>query len=93
MADLRTVWAEVGTAADRLGLKVKLHVQEELSEGDGGSPWERMGSTLEELLEGLGDAYRDPAVRSDVADVASSLGAALQATVEEARRQIPGGGR
>lgn len=93
MADLRTVWAEVGTAADRLGLKVKLHVEEELSERGGDDAWERMGSTLEELLDGLVDAYRDPAVRTDAATVATTLGTALQATVDEARRRIPGGAR
>lgn len=90
MTDVRGSWNEVGERIAALGLKLKLHVEEELSERDGevDDACKHVRSQVDEVLDALGDAARDPAVRGDVREVVDRFGAALTATLTEARRAV-----
>ena len=90
MTDVRGSWNEVGERLAALGLKLKLHVEEEQSERDGDvdDACTRVRSQVDEVLDALGDAARDPAVRGDVREVVDRFGAALAATLTEARRAV-----
>jgi hypothetical protein len=81
-------WKAVADRFSALGLKLKMHVQEELSEVDEEETWERVRASFEEVFEALGDAAKDPAVRSDVKDIAQSLADAANATVDDIRSKL-----
>jgi hypothetical protein len=93
MADVRGSWNEVGERLAALGLKLKLHVEEERAERDGDvdDACTRVRSQIDEVLDALGDAARDPAVRVDVKDVIDRMGDALTVTLQEARRRAAEG--
>ena len=90
MTDVRGSWSEVGDRVASLALKLKLHVEEELSEPDEqvDERCDRVRSKIDEVLDALRDAGRDPAVRADVSEVVEGIGVALDATLREARRAL-----
>jgi hypothetical protein len=76
-----------------LGLKLKLHTEQEMTE-DGKeftSALERLTSTVNDLFEGVGSAARDPAVRDDARTVAKAFAGAVDATIDEARSRLKKG--
>jgi hypothetical protein len=87
MAEIRDSWREVAHKAEALGLKLKLHLEQE---EDGSDSTARPGATkaaiddlgnrLKEAFESFGSAAKDPAVRSDVTDIGLLLKDALLAT-------------
>jgi hypothetical protein len=89
MADLKTAWTDVADQVSALGLKLKLHAEEELShdEADDDS-FGRIRSAFDDLSDALRDASQDPAVREDFRGVADSLVAAVNATVDEVRSSV-----
>jgi hypothetical protein len=90
MADAKKAWSDVGDRLSALGLKLKLHTEEERSEGDddGGSGLEKLKRSINEVLDAIGDAARDPAVRDDAKSVGTAFADAIDATVEEARAKL-----
>lgn len=87
MTDVRGSWSEVGDRFAALGLKMKLHVEEELSDRDRevDDSCARVRSQVDEVLDALGDAARDPAVRADVREVVDRIGDALALSLRQAR--------
>ena len=87
MTELRDAWTDVADRLSALGLKVKLHAEEELSDPDREvtDACGRVRSAVEEIADALGDASRDPAVRADVRAVADALATAVTETVGAAR--------
>ena len=58
MADPKKAWSEVGDAMSALGLKLKLHTEQEMSD-DGKeftSALERLAGTVNDIFEGVGRA-------------------------------------
>lgn len=89
MSTSRESWNEVGDRLSALGLKLKMHVEEEASERDeGDGALERLRESMEEVIAALGDASRDPAVRDDVRGVAQALATAANTSVAEIRARI-----
>jgi hypothetical protein len=90
MTDVRGSWSEVGDRIAALALKLKLHVEEERSERDGDvdDAIGRVRAQIDDVLDALGDATKDPGVRDDVKVVIERLGAAFEATLAEARRAM-----
>lgn len=88
MATSADAWKVVAERFSALGLKLKMHVEEELSEVDEDETWERVRASFEEVFEALGDAAKDPAVRSDVKDIAQALSDAANATVADVRSKL-----
>jgi hypothetical protein len=89
MADAKQAWSEVGERLSALGLKLKFHTEEELSSDDdttAASNAEKLKKSISEFFDAMGDAARDQAVRDDAKSVASAFGAAIDATIEEAKK-------
>ncbi len=73
-----------------LGLKLKLHAEQEMSD-DGKeftSALERLTGVVNDIFEGVGNAVRDPAVRDDARNVAQAFAGAVDATIDEARSRL-----
>jgi hypothetical protein len=86
----KDAWKEVGDRLSALGLKLKLHTEEERADRDedGADAMARVKAALEDVMEALGDASRDPAVRADVRSVVDALGDAANATADEVRQAL-----
>ena len=76
-----------------LGLKLKLHAEQEMSEDDKEvtSALERLTAVVNDIFEGVGSAARDPAVRDDARNVAQAFAGAVDATIAEARSRFKAG--
>jgi hypothetical protein len=81
-------WKAVADQFSALGLKLKLHFQEELADVDQDDTWDRVRESFEEVFEALGDAAKDPAVRADVKEVARAMAEAANVTVSDIRSKL-----
>lgn len=93
MADTKKAWAEVGDALSALGLKLKLHTEQETSEDhkEFTSALQRLAGTVDDIFQSVGNATRDPAVREDARNVAQAFAGAVDATIDEARGRLKKG--
>ena len=88
MTTSRQAWDEFGSKLESLGLKLKLHYEQEADadageEGGVRRSLERIGEAIEDAFEALGNAVDDDAVRNDAKDSAALLVDALNATFTE----------
>jgi hypothetical protein len=91
MADPKKAWAEVGDALSALGLKLKLHAEQETSADDGKeftSALQRISDVVNDVFQGVGNAAKDPAVRDDARSVAQAFAGAVDATLDEAKSRL-----
>jgi hypothetical protein len=90
MADPKKAWEEVGDALSALGLKLKLHTEQETSEEgkEFTSALERLTGTVNDIFHGMGNAAHDPAVREDARGVAQAFAGAIDATIDEAKNRL-----
>lgn len=94
MADVKAAWNETGEALNSLGLKLKLHYEQQRG-GDADATRaevedavKRLTETVKDAFEALGSAAHDPAVKADAQQVGQSLVQALNATFEEVRKNV-----
>ena len=86
MAEAQDAWKEVASKAESLGLKLKLHLEQEQDEasdrevGDTKAMVDELGQKLTDAFDSLGNAAKDPAVHSDVKDIGNTLRDALLST-------------
>lgn len=82
MAD--DVWQDIRDKVEGLGLKLKLHLDQESGENSGTSDTraalEEMGDKVQDALNGFGSAAKDPAIRADMKDIGVMLRDALTAS-------------
>jgi hypothetical protein len=81
----QAAWAALGERLEALGLKLKLHVEQETGEaGDAATTikesFERVGDALTNVFEGLDDAITDEAVRDDAKQAGRLLLEAVNTT-------------
>lgn len=90
MADPKKAWGDVGDALSALGLKLKLHTEQEMSEEgkEFTSALERLAGTVNDIFQGVGNAAKDPAVRDDARSVAEAFAGAVDATIDEAKSRL-----
>jgi hypothetical protein len=90
MEDVRSAWNEVGDRLVALGLKLKLHAEEELSVPEGAVDDEcaRVRKAIEGVVDAFVDAAKDPAVKGDVKATATALSDALDATATAVRQRV-----
>ena len=90
MADPKKAWGDVGDALSALGLKLKLHAEQEMSEDqkEFTSALERLTGTVNDIFQGVGNAAKDPAVRDDARSVAEAFAGAVDATIDEAKSRL-----
>lgn len=88
MTTSRQAWDEFGSKLESLGLKLKLHYEQE-ADADSGEDTgvrrslEGIGEAIEDAFEAVGNAVDDDAVRTDAKDSAALLVDALNATFTE----------
>jgi hypothetical protein len=87
MAESKDSWKEVASKAEALGLKLKLHMEQEadtddesVDEGSTKATLEDFGRKLQDAFESIGTAAKDPAVHSDFKDMGVLLKDALADT-------------
>jgi len=86
MADVQDAWRDVASKAEALGLKLKLHLEQEQDAasdreaGDTKAMVEDLGQKLTDAFESMGNAAKDPAVHEDVKDIGTTLRDALMST-------------
>lgn len=81
-------WQEVKTKVEGLGLKLKLHLEQEAEEegpegesaGQTQAAIEEMGAKLQDAVNSLGNAAKDPAIRADLKDLGVLLRDAMNET-------------
>jgi hypothetical protein len=91
MADPKKAWSDVGDALSALGLKLKLHTEQERAEEDDKeftSALQRLAGTVDDIFDALGNAARDPAVKEDARSVAQAFAGAVDATIDEAKSRL-----
>lgn len=86
MAEAQDAWKEVASKAESLGLKLKLHLEQEQDAasdrevGDTKAMVDELGQKLTDAFDSLGNAAKDPAVHADVKDIGNTLRDALMST-------------
>ena len=90
MDDPKKAWGDVADALSALGLKLKLHTEQEMSEEgkEFTSALEGIADTVNDVFQGVGNAARDPAVRDDARSVAEAFAGAVDATIDEAKKRL-----
>ena len=94
MADSRAAWRDTGERLNQLGLKLKLHYEQQRGEdaerarGEVEGAVRRLVDAVQDAFESIGAAAKDQAVREDVKQVGQSLTDALNATFAEVSDQV-----
>lgn len=89
--EIRHAWGRVGDELTGLGLKLKLHAEQELSDDDvkeSDAALERLGEALDAVVDAVQNAADDPAVREDLLETGRRLKSALAVTMNEATRPL-----
>ena len=90
-ADIRRAWGRVGDELTGLGLKLKLHAEQELTDDDVSEAehtLERLGEALDAVADAIQNAAEDPAVRDDAKEAGRRLKDAMSVTLAEAVRPL-----
>jgi hypothetical protein len=94
MAEMQDSWKEVSSKAEALGLKLKLHLEQEhdASEpreaGDTKALVDDLTTKLTDAFDSIGNAAKDKAVHDDVKDVGRLLRDALVSTFHAAGAEV-----
>lgn len=92
-------WQEVRAKVEGLGLKLKLHLEQEADEEgheEGGTSSqtqaaiEEMGAKLQDAVNSLGNAAKDPAIRADLKDLGVLLRDAMNETFSTVGAEVGG---
>jgi len=90
-SEVRDAWGKVGDELSGLGLKLKLHLEEEFADDDSDeidSALKRLGEAIENAAEAVGAAVTDPAVHQDVRDAGKLLIQAASLSIQQAKAEI-----
>jgi len=94
MAEMQESWKDVAGKAEALGLKLKLHLEQEKDETEPRSPGDTkaliddLGTKLNDVFDSIGSAAKDPAVHEDVKDVGRLFKDALVTTINAAGAEV-----
>ena len=89
MADVRQAWNDTGERLNALGLKLKMHYEQqrgaegERERAEVAEAVKRLADAVQDAFEAMGSAARDKAVKEDVKQVGQSLTDALSVTFSE----------
>lgn len=80
-------WKDVASKVESLGLKLKMHLEQEQDDtaaepqpGDTKAAFEDLGKQLQDAFDSFGNVAKDPAIHSDVKDIGNLLKDALVET-------------
>ncbi len=91
-------WQDVKAKVEGLGLKLKLHLEqehedegsEEGTEGQTQAAIEEIGAKLQDAVNSLGNAAKDPAIRADLKDLGVLLRDAMNETFSTVGTEVGG---
>ncbi len=88
--DVMLAWGKVGDQLEALGLKLKLHAEQEFADDDDevSNALERLAEAFENTAEAIGHAATDKAVQHDVSEAGRHLIEAFATTVNQATSQL-----
>ena len=95
MEDARDAWKEVGDRVEALGLKLKLHLDQEQdaevadrAEGDTNNAFEALSGQVTDAFDAFGNAAKDDAVHADVRELAELIKQALIETFQAVGAEV-----
>lgn len=91
--EIKNAWGKVGDELAGLGLKLKLHAEQEFSDDDlreSDAALQRLSEAVEAAVETVDHVIGDVAVREDLVETSRRLVEAMSVTMREARLQIRG---
>lgn len=94
MAAIQEPWEDLASKVSALGLKLKLHYEQERGEGPDGpavklhESAQQLGDAIEDAFESFGRAVEDDAVRQDVKDAGQLFVDAISNTFSEVSDEI-----
>ena len=86
--NVRAAWANVSDELTGLGLKIKLHLEQEMAEEDTDevrTAFERLGEAIDDVIDAAENVVSDPAVREDVVTTGKKFAQALSTTFHETK--------
>ena len=88
--DISAAWRRVGDELSGLGLKLKLHFEQERSEEmeDDEPLFDRLESAVDAVIDAVENAAGDEAVKEDLRETKRLLSDAVRATYRQARRNL-----
>lgn len=88
-SDPRQAWSNVADELSALGLKLKLHMQqessEELEDSEDDSAIEKLGEYFDAAIDAIENAAGDEAVRADLRETRQALTDAITATFRQVK--------
>ena len=93
MEQAQEAWKALGSQVEAMGLKLKLHFEQEEGAGREAAAsakegFERVGEALEHVFEALGAATKDEALKADAKEAGRLLVDAVNATFTEASDEL-----
>ena len=95
MEEARTAWVDVANKVESLGLKLKLHLEQETSdnvadraEGETQTAFDELSSQVTDAFDAFGNAARDDSVHADVREIADLIKEALIETFQAVGAEI-----
>jgi len=95
MEDARDAWKEVGDKVEALGLKLKLHIDQEKDdevqdrvEGETKNAFDDLSGQVTDAFDAFGNAAKDDAVHADVREIAELIKEALIETFQAVGAEI-----
>ncbi len=88
--DVKMAWSKVGDRFSSLGLKLKLHAEQEFADGDHDvkGALDRLAEAVDDAVDTLSNAVSDEAVQRDVRDAGRHFIDAVSTTINQAASQI-----
>ena len=85
---VKQAWLDVGDELEAIGLKLKLHLEQEMSddEDDEHRVFERLARKIDDAIDAVENAAEDEAVRSDLRETGRRLVDAMSTTYRAATR-------
>ena len=94
MAEIGESWKDVASKAEALGLKLKLHPEQEQEDGAAPEPGDTkamvddLGRKVQDAFESVGNAAKDPAVHEDVKEMGRLFKDALMGTLSTVGTEV-----
>lgn len=94
MSTTQDAWKEVASKAEGLGLKLKLHLDQENDETSDKQPGETesavadLSKRLQDAFDAFGRAAKDPAVHADVKNMGTSIFNAMSVTFDSVGARV-----
>lgn len=92
--DVKLAWGRVGDELSSLGLKLKLHMEQEREEHEAGDDsamreaLDRLTQAIDDAADAVGNAAKDDAVRDNARNAGTRLIDAVTTTVNEAVTEV-----